>query len=143
MTKIVIDGREYETFVSKSLDYCKAGQTAILLVTDYKTNHFPQESPLAYCQRIGLTEFIDYTFIFDYLIMNIDRYGRNIELLYDGNSVVSAPIFDNGRCLTAECGNQIQNILKWNYRESGMGINILKEGIEYKYQMLLNKGVIR
>jgi len=119
--KILIDGKEYQTFVSKSLNYCKATQTAIPLITDYKVNKLPNESPLNYCHRIGLTEFIDYLFIFDYLIINIDRHGRNIELLYDGSQVVPAPIFDNGRCLTAECGNRLENILKWDYQEGGMG----------------------
>ena len=94
-------------------------------MTDYQANKVNKESPLAYCQRIGLTEFIDYTFIFDYLIMNADRHGRNIELLYDGNKISPAPIFDNGRCLTFDCGNRIENIINWNYAEGGMGNNFL------------------
>ena len=97
--KIRINDKEYTTFVSKSLNYCKAGQTAIPLVTDYMTNKINNETPLAYCQRIDLTGFIDNIFIFDYLIMNVDRHGRNIELLYDGNIAIPAPIFDNGKKL--------------------------------------------
>ena len=66
--------------------------------------------------------------------MNIDRHGRNIELLYDGNQVVPAPIFDNGRCLTAECGNRLENILKWNYQEGGMG-NTFVGGIYLEHNL--------
>ena len=125
MAKIIVNDKEYTTFVSKSMNYCKSGQTAIPLVTDYQTNKEGKESPLEYCQKTGLTEFMDYIFIFDYLIMNVDRHGRNIEILYDGNKAVPAPIFDNGRCLTFGCGNNIENILKWNYTESGMGNNFV------------------
>ncbi|MEE5994362.1 MAG: hypothetical protein V3G42_14210 [Oscillospiraceae bacterium] len=123
--KIRINDKEYTTFVSKSLNYCKAGQTAIPLVTDYMTNKINNETPLAYCQRIDLTGFIDNIFIFDYLIMNVDRHGRNIELLYDGNIAIPAPIFDNGRSLTFDYGNRIENILHWNYTESGTGNNFV------------------
>lgn len=125
IARIQINDKEYTTFVSKSLNYCKAGQTAIPLVTDYLTNKIDAETPLEYCQRIGLTEFVDYVFLFDYLIMNADRHGRNIELLYNSNKAIPAPIFDNGRCLTFERGNQIDNILKWNYQEGGTGNNFV------------------
>lgn len=125
MARIVINDKEYVTFVSKSLNYCKSGQTAMPLLTDYQINKFLNESPLEYCKRIGLTEFMDYIFIFDYLIMNTDRHGRNIELLYNGNEIIPAPIFDNGRCLTYECGNNKENIIYWNYTESGQGNNFV------------------
>ena len=132
--KILIDGKEYQTFVTKSLNYCRATQTAIPLVTDYKVNRLPNELPLDYCRRIGLTEFIDYLFIFDYLIVNVDRHGRNIELLYNGSQAIPAPIFDNGRCLTAECGNRLENICQWNYKEGGMG-NTFVGGIYLEHNL--------
>jgi len=131
--RIQINGEEYTTFVSKSLNYCKLGQTAIPLVTDYMTNNADNENPLTYCQKIGLTELIDDIFIFDYLIMNVDRHGRNIELLYDGNRAIPAPIFDNGRCLTFDCGNRIENILQWDYTKSGMGNNFIHITAEYPH----------
>lgn len=98
-----------------------------------------------------------------------------------------APIFDNGRCLTYECGNRLENILKWNYKDGGMGntflggiylesnlnyvskpyplprldeasykhifyglsgilerkhIQLLREAIDYRYQVLVKKGVV-
>ena len=58
MAKIIVNDKEYTTFVSKSMNYCKSGQTAIPLVTDYQTNKEEKESPLEYCQKTGLTEFI-------------------------------------------------------------------------------------
>ena len=189
MALITLDGKEQSVFVTRSENYCKAGQTAMSLLTDYKLNHMSDESPLAYCQRIGLTNYIDAVLLFDYLIMNVDRHGRNIELLYDAaGNMTPAPIFDNGRCLTFACGNQPANIAKWDYTEGGMGnnfvggvyleqnlkhiskpyalprldekayasifyrlgkvlskehISILRTGLDYRYQVLLEKGVIR
>lgn len=187
MAKITIDNKDYTTFVTRSRNYCKSGKTAIPLITDYELNKMPNELPLDYCKRIGLTEFVDYLFIFDYLIMNTDRHGRNIELLYSYEKTEAAPIFDNGRCLTFNCGNQLTYITKWNYKDGGMGnnflggiylennlnhvskpyklpdltekrfrhifyglsgilekqhIQIIKEGLKYRYNILVDKGVV-
>lgn len=187
MAKVMIDGEEYTTYVVRSLDYCKVTEAAMPIVTDYELNKQDEESPIEYGKRIGLTEYMDYLFLFDYLICNVDRHGRNIELLYKGNSMCPAPIFDSGRCLTFQCGNRIENILKWDYTESGMGnsffgsiylennlnyvskqyalprlteesfksiffglssvlqkehLQILKKGITYRYQKMIEKGVV-
>ena len=118
MARIIIDGKEYQTFVVRSQNYVKSGFTVIPLITDYLTNRLSDmESPLAYCQRIGLQPYLDCVFLFDYLIMNIDRHGHNIELLYNTeNQMQPAPIFDNGRSLTCSCGNNTVLIQNWDYR---------------------------
>ena len=115
-----IDGREYETYVAKSLNYVKSGYTVIPLITDYLTNRLSKtESTLEYCRRIGLQEYLDYVFMFDYLIMNVDRHGHNIELLYGSdNNITPSPIFDNGRALTYEYGNNINLMKNWDYKEN-------------------------
>lgn len=123
--RILIDGEETETFVTKSLNYCSQRQTAIPLVSYYNINKKPNEAPLDFCRRAGMTEYIDQVILFDYLIMNVDRHGKNIELLVSDNEVVPAPIFDSGRCLTYAMGNRIENILKYNYKESGQGNNFI------------------
>lgn len=188
LAKVVVDGKEYTTYVTKCLNYCRAQETAIPLLMDFEINKLDNETPLEYCRRIGLTELLDKIFIFDYLIQNVDRHGNNIELLYSGSDMRPAPVFDNGRCLTFACGNKIENILNWDYISSGMGNNfiggvylennlrhvsktytvpeltkeafrkifyglsnvldkrhlqILEKGIMYRYEILLDKGVIK
>ena len=123
--KISLDGREYETFVSRSKNFCPSGGTSIPLVTYYNINKLPKESPLEFCRRTGMTEYIDKVIIFDYLIMNIDRHGRNIEMIINGNQITPSPIFDNGRCLTFGCGNRTYNIKKYDYKSPGMGNNFV------------------
>lgn len=66
-----------------------------------------------------MQEYMDYIFLFDYLIMNIDRHGHNIELLYDSdNNISPAPIFDNGRALTFEYGNNVMLMENWDYKRN-------------------------
>lgn len=90
-----------------------------------KVKHLNNEYPLEFCKRIGLQEFVDKMLIFDYLIMNVDRHGRNIEIILKDNMFRVAPIFDNGRCLTYACGNRLENILAYDYTVSGQGNNFL------------------
>lgn len=125
LAKIMIDGEISETFVTRSLNYCSKKQTAIPLVSYYNINKKDKESPLDFCRRTGLTEFIDQVMIFDYLIMNVDRHGKNIELLISDNEIIPAPIFDSGRCLTHARGNRIENILQYDYKEAGQGNNFI------------------
>lgn len=124
LSSISIDDEKYNVFVARSYDYVKKGSTAIPLVTDYLTNRISKaETPLEYCRRIGLQEYLDYVFIFDYLIMNVDRHGHNIELIYDNSdNMVPAPIFDNGRSLTYEYGNNTELMKKWDYK-SDIAVN--------------------
>lgn len=125
MAKIVIDNKCYITYVTKSENYCKNGETAVPLLTEFQLNRLNNESPIDFCRRIGLTEYIDYIIIFDYLIANTDRHGRNIELLIDEKTIKPSPIFDNGRCLTSPQGNIIENILKFNYKSEIMANNFV------------------
>ena len=189
LSDIIIDGRKYTTYVARSYNYVKSGYTAIPLITDYLTNRISKtESTLDYCRRIGLWEYLDYVFIFDYLIMNVDRHGHNIELLYDNdNNINPSPIFDNGCALTYEYGNNLTLIKNWDYKsdnavnnfvgsihlESNLknvskqyklprlndevyrkmfyGLNdviskehqqIIKTALDYRYEKMLNGGII-
>ena len=118
MARIIVEGRESETYVAKCLDIVKRRYTAIPIVTDYLTNRLAKtESPLDYCRRIGLQEYLDYVFMLDYLVINDDRHGHNIEILYDrDNNIVPSPIFDNGRSLTYQYGNNVRLMQNWDYK---------------------------
>lgn len=118
MARISVDGKEYETYVAKSLNFVKSGYTAIPIITDYLTNRLSKnELPLDYCRRIGLQEYLDYVFMLDYLIMNDDRHGHNIEVLYNrNNNIIPSPIFDNGRALTYKYGNNVKLMQNWDYK---------------------------
>lgn len=113
------NNNDYTTFVCCSKNYCKANEVAMPLLTEFQLYKQKYRLPLDYCMQNGLTKYMDYVFLFDYLITNTDRHGGNIEILHSNDGTVRiAPIFDNGRCLTAVCGNNLDNILRWQYKEN-------------------------
>jgi hypothetical protein len=92
----VIDGKECETYVyiSKSFKPAKASRESF---DKYYENHRidNSESPLDFCKRLGWTDELYKMFIFDYLIINRDRHGANLEVFKNGDLFLS-PLFDNG-----------------------------------------------
>lgn len=125
MANIMLDGKLFTTYVSKSVNYCNRRQTAMPLVAYYNINKLPMELPIEFCRRYNMSTYVDKMLIFDYLIMNTDRHGKNIEMLVDNSNVEPAPIFDNGRCLTYDRGNNINNILQYDYKAPGQGNNFI------------------
>lgn len=97
---ILIQGKEYETYICRSYDYKKVGEKKIALDAFYEVMAEPGESSLDFCKRQGWLEYIYNMFTIDYLILNRDRHGANIEVLKDieGN-IRLAPLFDQGLSL--------------------------------------------
>ena len=64
----------------------------------YDSNKLPDESPLDFCIRYGWAEYIHQMLLVDYLILNRDRHGANIEVLINRyrKTVQLAPLFDHG-----------------------------------------------
>lgn len=96
--QIRIDGNETKAFVyiAKSFKPEKASREAFDKF--YEQNRIGcnnPESPLDFCKRFGWTDEIYKMFIFDYLIINRDRHGANLEIFKNGGKTLS-PLFDNG-----------------------------------------------
>ena len=53
------------------------------------------ESPLEFCTKRGWTDAINAMMAFDYLIINRDRHGANIEVILRDGTVELAPTFRN------------------------------------------------
>ena len=64
----------------------------------YQLERNDGESPLEFCVRQGWGESIYQMLVVDYLILNRDRHGANIEVLRDTKrkTLRLAPIFDHG-----------------------------------------------
>ncbi len=98
--KIVIDGIEYETYLNKSVDYKKKGEKKTAFDSFYMVNRKANESPLDFVIRNGWEDYLYQMFIVDYLILNRDRHGANIEVLKDEKGNIRlAPLFDHGLSL--------------------------------------------
>lgn len=88
-----IDDREFETFISYAKDY-KNGRR-VLPIEDMYSNSY--SSTMEMVENLRITEEIHAMFVFDYVISNFDRHGRNVEYFVDTGTL--APLFDNGLSL--------------------------------------------
>lgn len=102
---IKINGKIFNTWLCASKDFKRPGEEKISLEDYYRVNAYPNERPLDFCVRTGWGEYIYKMLIFDFLILNRDRHGANIEILRDmiTNTVRPAPLFDNGLSLLFRC----------------------------------------
>ena len=102
---IMIDGQPHETYLCASSDFKKRGDSKIALDTYYQAEREDGEKPLDFCRRNGWTEYIWKMLVIDFLILNRDRHGANIELLRNSKvkTLRLAPLFDHGISLIFNC----------------------------------------
>lgn len=102
---ITIDGRQHEVYLCASDDFKQRGDTKIALDVYWEAEHLDQESALAFCIRSGWEEYIYQMLAVDYLILNRDRHGANIEVLRSSRkqTIRLAPLFDHGLSLLFSC----------------------------------------
>ena len=101
-----IDGVEHDAYVFAARSYKIPGGSRQGLEDFYVGNRLSdKESPLDLCKRFGWTDYIYKMFIFDYLILNRDRHGANLEVMKNGDRRLS-PYFDNGLSLVCSCTDE-------------------------------------
>ena len=103
--KVLIDQKEYETWLCASKDFKKRGESKIALDAYYQAERLNDESPLDFCIRSGWESTIYEMLIVDYLILNRDRHGANMEVIRNPRqrTVRLAPLFDHGLSLLSRC----------------------------------------
>lgn len=71
----------------------------------YQIERLPKETPLDFCIRKGFKDYIWQMLVVDYLILNRDRHGANIEVLRNSKrkTIRLAPLFDHGLSLIFNC----------------------------------------
>ena len=102
---ILIDGQKTETWLCASEDFKQYGDSKMTLETYYQQERLPRESALDFCIRQGWSEYIWKMLITDYLILNRDRHGANIEVLRNrvNRTIRLAPLFDHGLSFVCRC----------------------------------------
>lgn len=102
---IEIEGKIYNTYLCASEDFKKRGESKIALDDYYRTNAYSGESHYDFCVRCGWQKYIDQMIAVDYLILNRDRHGANIEILRNSraHTLRIAPLFDHGLSLLYSC----------------------------------------
>lgn len=111
---ILIDGKIIDTYLCKSEDFKKPNESKITLDAYYQAERINNESPLQFCLRNNFSNYIYQMLVVDYLILNRDRHGANIEVLRNNktNTIRLAPLFDHGLSLLFQCHDEksLQNI---------------------------------
>lgn len=102
---IEIEGREYETYICSSQDFKRRGENKVALDDFYRVNAKSGESHYDFCTRYGWQQYIDTMLAVDYIILNRDRHGANIEVLRNSraHTMRIAPLFDHGLSLLYSC----------------------------------------
>lgn len=102
---IDVDGKVYDTWLCASKDFKKRGETKSALDNFYQMNRQENESRYDFCVNQGWKNYIDTMLMVDYLILNRDRHGANIEVLRNGreHTMRIAPLFDHGLSFFCSC----------------------------------------
>lgn len=95
------NGCEYTCWASRSETFLKEGERKIQADLLYQLERVNNETPLQFFLRKGWADYIYTMFIVDYLVLNRDRHGANVEMLYCGDRQRIAPLFDHGLSLLA------------------------------------------
>lgn len=113
--RVLIDGKEYVTWLCASEDYKQYGESKIALDVFYQLEKESGESPLDFCIRQGWADYIYKMLIVDFLILNRDRHGANMEVLKNRrtHAIRLAPLFDHGLSLFFSCRSD-EEILREN-----------------------------
>lgn len=104
--KVVVDDREFETYLCASEDFKEPGESKIALDAYFQAERAERETLLAFGIRNGWENYIYEMLLVDFLILNRDRHGANIEVLRNkkAKSIRLAPLFDHGLSLVFSCG---------------------------------------
>jgi len=102
---IEVDGKVHDTWLCASKDSKKRGKTKSALHNYYQINRKENESRYDFCVNHGWKDYIDKMLLIDYLILNRDRHGANIEVLRNGreHTLRIAPLFDHGLSFFCSC----------------------------------------
>lgn len=103
--QIVIDEKEYDTWLNASDDFKRPGESKLAIEDYYFNARYPEETTMAFAERMGWLDHIFQMIYLDFLILNRDRHGANIEVLRlaDERQVRLAPFFDQGLSLLCRC----------------------------------------
>ena len=105
-----MDDQIHDTYLCASEDFKQKGESKIALDAYYQAERQPNESPLDFCIRCGWEKYIYEMLVVDFLILNRDRHGANIEVLRDSKSknYRLAPLFDHGLSFIFNCLSEEQ-----------------------------------
>ncbi|MDR0897317.1 MAG: hypothetical protein LBN04_05620 [Oscillospiraceae bacterium] len=108
--QILVDDEPITTWLCASKDFKKPGDSKIALDDYYQAEREKDEKPFDFCIRQGWSKFLYEMLVVDFLILNRDRHGANIEVLRNrqNQTIRLAPLFDHGLSLLHGCAQQAE-----------------------------------
>lgn len=102
---VSVNDEEYDTYLCESEDFKSKDESKLALEDFYAMEKENGETPFEFCMRFGWEEYIYRMLIIDYLVLNRDRHGANIEVLKSrkNKNIRLAPLFDQGLSLVCSC----------------------------------------
>lgn len=102
---IIVDNKPFRTYLCMSENFRKQDEDKIALDAFYDMEKRDDDTPLKFCIRNGWGKYIYEMLLVDFLILNRDRHGANIEVLRDRKrkKLRLAPLFDHGLSLLSLC----------------------------------------
>ena len=141
--RITLDGSEHRTWVSASRSFRHSSETKQAFSTFFAQHARGGESPLELCDRMGWADQIRRMMLVDYLIVNQDRHGGNIEVLHlkDGRRRL-APVFDCGNSLLFSCYDVEAEIRAFDPLVDAWGANFIGSGRLAENLQLIPRGLV-
>lgn len=123
---IEVDGKIYDTWICASEDFKERGETKMTLDNYYQIKGASGTSRYDFCRHSGWQKYVDTMLAVDFLILNRDRHGANIEVLQNGAKRTRriAPLFDHGVSLLFSCQNE-EEIAKFDVMEDKLCNNYI------------------
>ena len=102
---VLVDGKVLDTWVCASENFREKGEDKQALDVYAGNERQDGESALDFCVRMGWDNYIWNMLVVDFLILNRDRHGANIEVLRNKKkkAVRLALLFDHGLSLLCRC----------------------------------------
>ena len=112
---VLVDGKVLDTYVCVSENFRRKDEDKQPIDVFYERERLTEESALGFCIRMGWSEYIWQMLVIDYIILNRDRHGANIEVLRDRKkkTVRLAPLFDHGLSLLCRCASE-EDVRRFN-----------------------------
>ena len=100
-----VEDKEFETFLCVSENFKEPGESKIALDDFFELEKESGESIFAFFERMGWLDYLYMTLVVDYMILNRDRHGANIEILRnrETSKIRPAPLFDHGVSFLHHC----------------------------------------
>ncbi|MGN0650972.1 MAG: hypothetical protein ACI4KM_11085 [Oscillospiraceae bacterium] len=102
------NGADFATPLCYSREFIHRGNSAMTLENWIEAGGY--NSPIEFFKRENLTEYLYQMLLVDFLIINRDRHGANLEILKTPQGIRLVPLFDNGLSFVAPCQNDLELI---------------------------------